>query len=192
MSDVFDTKLVNPLLQREGGEKFTNHPSDRGGPTKWGVTAAKLGEFRKLGRAASAAEVAALTRDEAVRLYRAEFWEGPGFDQLPSRSLAIAEEVFDTGVNMGVGVAARFLQEALNSLNRQGRDYPDIPPGAFRVGPKTLAGLDAYLKVRGVARGVPVLLKALNSLQGARYIQLGQTRPANEDFMFGWLEHRVA
>lgn len=191
MADIFDTKLVNPLLEREGGAQYTNHPSDRGGPTRWGVTAVALGLFRRLGRPATADEVRALTRAEAVRVYRAEYWEEPGFDQLPSRSLPLAEEVFDTGVNCGVGVAAEFLQVALNSFNRQGRDYPDIPLGVARVGPKTLAALDAYRRIRG-AKAIPVLLKALNSLQGARYITLTQRRPANEDFNFGWFDHRVA
>jgi hypothetical protein len=35
------------------------------------------------------------------------------------------------------------------------------------------------------------MLRALNSLQGARYIDIGESRPANEDFMFGWFLHRV-
>jgi hypothetical protein len=36
-----------------------------------------------------------------------------------------------------------------------------------------------------------VLLKAMNALQGERYIALAEARPENEAFLFGWLDNRV-
>ena len=50
--------------------------------------------------------------------------------------------------------------------------------------------LRRLLAVRGAA-GEGVLLKALNALQGARYIELAEGRAANESFLFGWLDARV-
>ena len=54
-----------------------------------------------------------------------------------------------------------------------------------------LAALRAFLGRRGDA-GERVLLKALNCLQGARYIDLAQRRSANESFLYGWIANRVA
>jgi hypothetical protein len=34
-------------------------------------------------------------------------------------------------------------------------------------------------------------LKALDALQGERYIRLAERRPANEAFLYGWLANRV-
>ena len=85
--------------------------------------------------------------------------------------------------------ATGFLQRALNALNRGGRDYPDIAVDR-RVGPRTLAALAGFLRVRG-RTGEGVLLKALDALQGERYVRLAEARPANEAFLYGWLAGRV-
>jgi hypothetical protein len=59
------------------------------------------------------------------------------------------------------------------------------------VGPATLAALDAFLDVRGQGRGETVLLRALEALQGERYLRLAEKRPANEAFLYGWLPNRI-
>jgi len=99
-------------------------------------------------------------------------------------------ELFDTGVNMGPAVAVTFLQRALTALNRNGADFPDLVPDG-RIGAQTLAALDAFLKLRGAAMGETVLLRALEALQGERYLRLAERRPANEAFLYGWLANRI-
>ena len=96
---------------------------------------------------------------------------------------------FDTGVNMGVATATGFLQRALNALNRNQKDYPDLKVDR-QVGARTLAALAAFRAVRGAA-GDKVLLKALEALQGERYVALAEQRPANEAFLYGWLANRI-
>ncbi|HET9511008.1 MAG TPA: putative peptidoglycan-binding domain-containing protein, partial [Sphingomonas sp.] len=113
----------------------------------------------------------------------------PGFDRVAERAPVLAAEMFDTGVNMGPAVAAAFLQRALNALNRGARDYPDIATDG-RMGALTLAALDAFLTLRGAA-GEAVLLKAIEALQGERYLHLAERRPANEAFLYGWLANRI-
>ena len=90
---------------------------------------------------------------------------------------------------MGPAVAVTFLQRLLTALNRNGRDYPDLVPDG-RCGPATLAALDAFLALRRKV-GETVLLRALEALQGERYLHLAEMRPANEAFLYGWLAHRV-
>jgi hypothetical protein len=35
------------------------------------------------------------------------------------------------------------------------------------------------------------MLRALNALQGARYIDIAEGRPSQEAFTYGWFLHRV-
>ena len=91
---------------------------------------------------------------------------------------------------MGPAVAATFLQRALTALNRNANDYPDLMPDG-RIGPATLAAIDRFFAVRGKESGETVLLRALEALQGERYIRLAERRPANEVFLYGWLANRL-
>jgi len=174
--------LVEELIQREGG--FVSHPSDRGGPTRYGITeaVARAHDYRGAMRD--------LPRDEAAAIYKRLYWLRPRFDQVAKRSAAVAAELFDTGANMGPAVAATFLQRALSALNRDRKDYPDLVPDG-RIGPATLAALDAFLELRGRSSGETVLLRALDALQGERYLRLAERRPANEAFLYGWLANRI-
>jgi len=173
--------LLDELIEREGG--YANHPADRGGPTQFGITEA-VARAHGYGGA-----MAQLPRDEAAAIYRRLYWLRPRFDAVAERSPALAAELFDTGANMGPAVAATFLQRALTALNRNGQDFPDLVPDG-RVGPRTLAALDAFLKLRS-GSGETVLLRALEALQGERYLRLAERRPANEAFLYGWLANRI-
>ena len=62
--------------------------------------------------------------------------------------------------------------------------------GAVGLRP-TLAALDAFLELRGQSSGETVLLRALEALQGERYLRLAERRPANEAFLYGWLANRI-
>ncbi len=174
--------MIDELIEREGG--YVSHPADRGGPTRFGITEAVA---RAHGYGGAMAE---LPRDEAAAIYRRLYWLRPRFDQIAGRVPRIAAEMFDTGANMGPAVAATFLQRALTALNRNGKDYPDLVPDG-RVGPATLAALDAFLDARGKRGGETVLLRALEALQGERYLRLAEKRPANEAFLYGWLANRI-
>ena len=151
--------MIEELIAREGG--YVDHPADRGGPTRWGIT-------QSVARAHGyGGDMKALPRAEAVSIYRRLYWLRPGFDRVAGRAPRVAAELFDTAVNMGPETALGFLQRALNALNRNGRDYADIAVDR-RIGPATLAALAGFLAVRGAA-GEAVLVKALDALQGERY-----------------------
>lgn len=136
-----------------------------------------------------AGDMTRLPRDTAVAIYRAVYWVHPRLDALAARAPKVAAELFDTGVNMGPGAAAGLLRRALNALNRGARDYPDLPPGGA-IDDAVLGAVKTYLAARG-APGEAVLVKALDALQGARYVTIAETRPANENFLYGWLANRV-
>lgn len=174
--------LIDGVIGREGA--YSNNPNDTGGETMWGITArvARANGYQSPMRS--------MPRDTARDIYFSQYVQKPGFAAVMQVSEAIAEELVDTGVNMGPGVASLFLQQSLNGLNSQGHDYADIKEDAD-VGPGTITALKAFLVKRG-PEGERILLRALNCLQGARYIELARGRAANEAFLYGWLRTRVA
>jgi lysozyme family protein len=174
-------ELVEQVISREGG--YVRHPADKGGQTRWGITETVA---RRHGYAG---DMRTFPRAEAATIYRRLYWLRPHFDAVADRAPALAAELFDTGVNMGPAVASGFLQRALNALNRGARDYPDLARDDV-IGARTLSALDAFLALRGAA-GETVLLKAVEALQGARYLDLAEARPANEAFVYGWLANRI-
>jgi len=174
--------MIDATIAHEGG--FSANPADPGGATMYGIT-------ERVARANGyTGDMRSLTRDQAVAIYRSQYAVKPGFAAVEAISPAIGAELFDTGVNMGPGVVALWLQQILNALNGGGTLYADITEDGD-IGPAVLAALRSYLAKRG-AEAESVMLKALNGLQAARYIELARTRAANEAFVFGWLRTRVA
>lgn len=173
--------IIEAVIAAEGG--YVNDPADAGGETNWGVTVSVARANGYIG------DMRSMPKDVAKRIYLEQYVVAPGFAALVNVSPEIAEELVDTGVNMGTKVAGRFLQQALNALNDGGSRYSDLAVDGA-VGPATAAALRRYIQGRGVP-GVTVMLRALNALQGARYIELSQSRPENERFLYGWLLNRV-
>ena len=183
MDETIDVHgLIEAAIEREGG--YANNPADKGGPTCFGITeaVARANGYRGAMRQ--------LPREEAAAIYRRLYWLRPHFDEVAERSGRVAAELFDTGVNMGPAVAATFLQRALTALNRNGTDFPDLVPDG-RIGRRTLEALDTFFDIRGASGGERVLLRALEALQGERYLRLAERRPANEAFLYGWLANRI-
>lgn len=186
-------KYATPLLEREGGEKFTNRAADKGGPTRWGVIAKTLGEWRKLGRAATADEVKALGKAEALEIYNAEFFVKTGIEAIAQISEAIAEELLDTAVNMGPYWPAKWLQEDLNLCNNRGRDWPDILVDAD-LGAATRSALRSLISRRGLKLAEELMLKCLNADQLARYKVItlsGGPNGSQEENFVGWIRTRI-
>lgn len=174
--------LIDALIEREGG--YVHHLADRGGATCFGITEAVARAHGYMG------DMRFLPREEAAFIYQRIYWLRPRYDEIAKRAPRLAAELFDTGANMGPAVATTFLQRALTALNRNGQDYPDLVPDG-RVGPQTLSALKTYLEKRGRRGGETVLLRALEALQGERYLRLAERRPANEAFLYGWLANRI-
>jgi lysozyme family protein len=177
--DIHD--LIAEVIAREGG--YSDHPADRGGPTNMGITREVARDNGYYG------DMKALPRALAEALYRRLYWDQPGFAFVAEISWPVGAELFDTAVNMGAPTATGFLQRALNALNRNQQDYPDLKIDRV-VGARTLAAVKRFRAIRGPS-GDAVLLKALEALQGERYIALAESRPANEAFLYGWLANRI-
>lgn len=171
-------QIIEDVLKAEGG--YVNNPNDRGGATNFGITEAVARSNGYQG------DMRQMPREFAFKVYLKQYVEAPGFSLMLPMSEKIVAELVDTGVNMGPAVAGKFLQRALNVLQDAHKLAVDGICGAA-----TRAALQAYLK-RRPDDGEAVLLKALNCLQGTRYIELVEGRERNRSFIFGWLRTRVS
>ncbi len=167
---------IDAVLVAEGA--YVNNPHDAGGETNFGITAAVA---RRNGYAGPMRD---LQRDFAREIYMRQYAVAPGFDKVALRSMPIAYELVDTGVNMGPATAGKFLQRALNLLT----DSVLVVDG--EIGPASLTALGLFLGKRG-PEGEKLLLALLNAFQGTRYAELAEGRSQNRAFIYGWLK-RIA
>lgn len=77
----------DPRWFQPRGARLVNHPADRGGLTRGGITATTWGAYKGLGRPATREELLAITPEQALEFYFAEFVERPKFDYIPDQKL---------------------------------------------------------------------------------------------------------
>jgi lysozyme family protein len=118
-------------------------------------------------------------QDAVQEFYELRYWDENRLDDVTSQ--AVAEEMFDTGVNMGISRAAKFLQEALNYLNRNEAMYKDLVTDG-KIGPMSLRALQTILDKGDEV----ILLKILNVLQGMHYLNYMKKSPTQEKYARGW------
>lgn len=90
-------EAVAKVLKHEGG--YVNDPDDPGGETKYGISK----------RAYPNVDIKNLTEAQAKAIYKRDYWDAIGADQLPAN---VRYAAFDTAVNMGVGKAKQFIKES--------------------------------------------------------------------------------
>lgn len=166
---------ITALLQREGG--YVDNPADKGGPTNFGITqaTATANGFKQ--------PVSQLPRAVAVQIYTQQYWMAPKFNMIADINASIAEKLMDCGVNMGPGVASKFLQRALCALG-----YAVAQDGL--LGQASMGALQSFLAKRG-KDGELVIFRMLNAQQSVRYIELAEDDPTQMTFEFGWQLNRV-
>lgn len=166
---------IENLIQREGGEKYTDLPFDRGGPTRWGVTA------KVARRHGYAGDMRDLPKDLAIDIYLADYWIDPKFDQVAERDESLAVALFDWGVNSWHRKPVMALQRALNIL------VPNNPAGNVdgAIGPATLRALDAFKTKRGSV-GMGVLTEMVNAQRQVFLMEIAEKDRSQTAFSYGW------
>ena len=153
---------VDRVLLNEGG--YSSNPADPGGATNFGISA----------RQHPGLDIAALTRDAAIKIYWREWWLKFGFARLPA---AAAAKTFDLAVNIGPAHAIECLQRALRACGH--RVSEDGSLGAET----TLASARA---------DAVALISALRSEAASYYrvtaaLARGPRQNADREFLTGWL-----
>jgi len=173
----FEVALARILID-EGG--YSNNPNDAGGETKYGITKETARSYGYFG------PMRALMPDFAKKIYKDGYWSLANLDEVKSQK--VAEEVFDCGVNCGVTSAVRFLQRALNVLNKRGVLWQDVVRDGV-MGPKTLEAVNIATNKHYNEQALLILLAVL---RGEYYVRIAEKRDQNEEFMLGWVLHRLS
>lgn len=163
------------VIKIEGG--YSDHPYDRGGKTMYGITekVARINGYD--------GKMKDMELEIAQKIYKERYWDLLKLDQVESQ--AVAEELFDTSVNMGHLTATKFIQQTLNLLNRNQKNYSDLTvDGIF--GKITLNTLNSLLPKDEVS-----ILKCLNGFQFERYKDIMIRDPRQEVFARGWLKRVI-
>lgn len=151
---------LDAILLREG--RFVNHPADRGGPTKYGITQETLSQWRQT--PVTAADVEALEELEAREILR-NLYVKPF---LGIHHDALFELAVDMAVNHGVSRSVRYLQRAVG-VREDGI-----------LGPATRAALD-------ISDGWTIFSRALAS-RARLYGKIITRDPSQAVFAAGWMD----
>lgn len=156
--------IVDDILRREGSA-FTDHPNDRGGPTKYGITQSAWDSYvaRRPDRVGTRL-VSGLTEPMAREYYEAEHvtpWA-------PLQDAELRALLADCSVNHGPGRAVRWLQSALAGADVDGR-----------LGPQTV----------GLANRTPGAYAAVLRTRFRFYAQIATDQANDPDAVFlrGWI-----
>lgn len=189
-----------PALREYFGHEglYSDDPGDPGGETWMGIARKRQRGWRGWAIIDDIAQGIERGRDEFVHSLTADLdlgdavhdfylhqWESLGLGQVPDQSVAV--EVFEAGQNVGPRRALKWLQEVLNAMNREGKDWPDIAEdGGF--GARTLFAVRACLRRRGTRQ----LVLALNGRQYVHYWQLVRRNPDKWERFFNGFLRRVS
>src|SRR3972149_508638 len=169
----------------EGG--YADNPDDRGGETYRGIARKRhpdwggwliIDRLKLESDFPKNIEVDPDILNLVIKFYHDNFWTAINGDAIQQQE--IADELYDTGVNMGTGVAIKILQNSINILNKNQTLYKDISEDG-KAGQKTLGAIAAFL----ATRKLEFLLTVVNVAQGCRYLQLLQD-PSQEGFALSW------
>ena len=152
-------RAVEFVLKHEGG--YVNDPQDPGGETKYGISKRSYPHL----------DIRALTEDQAVAIYRKDWWERYGYDRI--ESVDVAAKVFDLAVNMGATAAHRCLQRALHACGQRHVKVDGV------IGPQTIGAANTV-------NPPEMLLAALRAEAAAHYRSLIDHNPSLERFRKGW------
>ena len=162
--------MINDILRREGG--FTDHPADRGGPTKFGITQKTLSNY--YGYNVMRGDVEALSEEVAREIYERNYFIAPRIDRLPE---TIQPFIFDSAVNHGPRRAIKFVQSV---CNQAGYDPQISEDGA--MGPNTRRAAEWAEQEMG-----EFFLKSLIEERRNFYRMIVQARPSQQVFLKGWM-----
>lgn len=175
-TQYFEKVLAPTLKPLEGG--YSNDPKDPGGETIWGITVAVA---RKEGYTGAMKD---MTYAQALTIYKSQYYLRAGLHLIVPLSKSLTDILFDTGVNMGVGVAGKFLQRALNFFTGDAINVDG------HVGSITVQSLTKFLQERG-EDGNKNLVRVVNGLKSTHYVELVEGNPTLRKYAYGWIDKRI-
>lgn len=170
--------IIAAIFAVEGG--YVNDPKDPGGETNHGVTKVVAQQNGYTGAMKD------LTLEMAQSIYYKDYIEKPGFVPLLTVAPVVTQKLVDSGVNTGPARPSRWFQESLNSLNRNGKDYPQINVDG-KVGTGTINAYKSLQRVRGNVKACELMIKLLDAQQASYYMSLTNLK----QYTVGWIDNRI-
>lgn len=170
--------IIAAIFSVEGG--YSNDPKDPGGETNHGITKTVATQNGYTGAMKD------LTQEMASSIYYKDYIEKPGFTPMLTISPVVTHKLVDAGVNAGPARSSRWFQLSLNSLNRGGKDYPQINVDG-KVGAGTIRAYQSLQKVRGKVKACELTIKLLDAQQTTYYMGLTNL----SQYMVGWMDNRI-
>ena len=102
-------------------------------------------------------------QNEVEDFFKDKYWNANDLDEF---SQVLAEEIFIIGLNVGVAISAKFLQKALNYLNKDGVLYDELIVDG-NVGKKTLKAINSLNEKGGDEKA---LIEMINTFQRSEYM----------------------
>jgi len=127
-----------------------------------------------------------LFRDEQLnnlvkQFYYDKYWAPAKLDQIAEVYPELAEKLFTLSVNTGTyKTGIKFLQKAMNYLNRNGKEFPNLTEDGI-IGPKTLNAFNHLINT-GFKNDILTVIKLR---QGRHYLNLMDKYPEYKEFR-GW------
>lgn len=180
------TKEYDKTMSHEGG--YVDDPDDAGGETYKGISRRFhpswpgwliIDNYKTDPNFPKCLDNDIALQDNVKIFYKQHYWDCFQGDMISDQD--IAGEIFDTGVNMGTKRAVKFLQRALNYLNRNGKLFADMTDDGV-LGPGTLNCLNIYLSQDKAS----ILFKIMNVLQAQHYLNYMSKSPTQEKYCRGW------
>lgn len=132
--------LIDDVIHREGDDKVTNDPKDKGGRTQYGISEKSHPDAWKDGK---------VTYEEARAIYEQKYLTGPGFDKIQDPKLQVL--LVDYGVNSGPQLAIMELQKILK-VDVDGKLGPKTLAAIEREEPRRLANKLALARIKMIGR----------------------------------------
>lgn len=170
--------ILSAVFAMEGGYVFDKN--DPGGETNHGITksvavaAGYTGSMRDL------------TKETASNIYVSNYINKPGYGAVITLSPAVGQKLVDAGVNTGPDRSSRWFQTALNSVSRDGKDYPKVTVDG-KIGPGTISAYSNLQRVRGKVKACELMLKLVDAQQAGHYMSLTKLSM----YIPGWVDHRI-
>jgi len=205
MDNKYFLQAYNKVITLEGG--YSNYKEDRGGETYKGIARnfypnwdgwqiidkykkeinfdEKLNSSQNLRKLFTELDTYLANDNELQNLvkkfYFDNYWNKMKLDEISQAFPELAIKLFTLAVNTGTyKTGIKYLQKALNYLNRNGKEFPNLDEDGI-IGEKTLSAF-YHLVNTGFKEDILTVIKLL---QGRHYLNLMDKHPEYREFR-GW------
>jgi lysozyme family protein len=158
--DLF-LKCLKVVLKAEGG--YSNHPSDPGGATNFGITQVVYDVYRA-GKSLAPKSVREIAPEEVQDIFFSKYWKPMNLDGIRDDDLIL--QLFDAGINTGIKTAIKLIQRLIGVVDD---------------------GVLGVESIRAINEYNGNIIADFSKRRKLFYVTLTQNKPNLKVFLKGWL-----